>query len=68
MKVRLLRPARINHNAGDIVEVSPEQGNFLLSVGSAELANNQKEPAEEKKDTKKRTKIKNLKFLRKSLH
>lgn len=56
MKVRLLRPARINHNSGDIVEVSPEQGNFLLSVGSAELANNQKEPAEEKKDTKKRTK------------
>lgn len=43
MKVLLTRPARINHNAGDIVEVSPEQGNFLLSVGSAQLVENRQE-------------------------
>lgn len=37
MKVRLLRDARINHKAGEIVEVSPAEFNFLVSVGSAEL-------------------------------
>ena len=36
MKVRLLRAARIAHNAGEIVEVSPDQATFLMSVGSAE--------------------------------
>lgn len=35
MKVRLLRDSRINHLAGEIVEVSPAQAGFLLSVGSA---------------------------------
>lgn len=35
MRVRLLRDSRINHLAGEIVEVSSEQGVFLLSVGSA---------------------------------
>lgn len=35
MKVRLLRDSRINHAAGEVVEVSPEQACFLLSVGSA---------------------------------
>ena len=37
MKIRLLRPARITMNTGEIVEVSPDQARFLLSVGSAEL-------------------------------
>lgn len=37
MKVRLLRPARITVNAGEIVEVSPDVAAFLLSVGSAEI-------------------------------
>ena len=37
MMVRLLRDARINYRAGDIVEVSPAQLNFLLSTNSAEL-------------------------------
>jgi hypothetical protein len=37
MKVRLLKAARINHQAGEIVEVSPDQFNFLLSVGAAEV-------------------------------
>ncbi len=35
MKVRLLRDARIKHNAGEIVEVSPAEFQFLVSVGSA---------------------------------
>ena len=35
MKVRLLRDSRINHAAGEIVEVSPATADFLISVGSA---------------------------------
>ena len=35
MKVRLLRDSRINHAAGEIVEVSSAEAEFLLSVGSA---------------------------------
>lgn len=35
MRVKLLRDARINHKAGEIVEVSPAEYNFLVSVGSA---------------------------------
>ena len=35
MKVRLLRDSRINHSAGEIVEVSSAEADFLLSVGSA---------------------------------
>ena len=35
MRVKLLRDSRINHSAGEILEVSSAQGAFLLSVGSA---------------------------------
>jgi len=35
MKVKLLRDARITHKAGEIVEVSPAECQFLTSVGSA---------------------------------
>ena len=35
MKVLLLRDSRINHKAGEIVEVSPAERDFLTSVGSA---------------------------------
>ena len=35
MKVKLLRDARINHKAGEIVDVSPSEFQFLTSVGSA---------------------------------
>ena len=35
MKVKLTRAARIRHNAGEIVEVSPAEAGFLLSTGSA---------------------------------
>ena len=36
MKVRLLRDSRIRHSKGEIIEVSPEEYQFLVSVGSAE--------------------------------
>ena len=36
MKVRLLRDSRINHKAGEIVEVSPAEFQFLTSIKSAE--------------------------------
>lgn len=35
MKVKLLKNARINHKAGEIVEVSPTEYAFLTSLGSA---------------------------------
>lgn len=35
MRARLIRDARIKHYAGEIVEVSPAEFNFLVSVGSA---------------------------------
>lgn len=35
MKVKLLRDSRINHAAGEVVEVSPATADFLISVGSA---------------------------------
>lgn len=37
MKVRLLRRVKVWHEAGDIVEVSPAEAAFLLSVHSAEV-------------------------------
>jgi hypothetical protein len=37
MKIRLKRPARIRHEAGEIVEVSPAEASFLLSTDSAVL-------------------------------
>ena len=36
MKVKLLRDARIAHKAGEVVETTPAEGAFLISVGSAE--------------------------------
>ena len=38
MKIRLLRDSRINHAAGETVDVSPATAEFLLSVGSAVIA------------------------------
>ena len=58
MKVKLLRDARINHKAGEIVEVSPTECAFLTSVGSAvEVAVKipSDEPKVEKKTEKKIT-------------
>lgn len=47
MKVRLLKDARINIKAGEIVEVSPVDFNNLVSLGVAEPVAEQK-----KKQTK----------------
>ena len=35
MKVKLLRDSRVMHKAGEIVEVSPAEAGFLISVQSA---------------------------------
>lgn len=36
MQVKLLRDARIKHNAGEVVEVSPEEFAFLVANHAAE--------------------------------
>lgn len=38
MKVILLREARIKHAAGEVVDVSPAEYNFLISTKSAKPA------------------------------
>ena len=35
MKIKLLRDARINHKAGEVVDASPAECSFLISTGSA---------------------------------
>lgn len=50
MKVRLLRRARIWHNAGETVKVSSAEGAFLLSVGSAAPVKEKKAKAPEKEE------------------
>lgn len=57
MKLRLTRQARIPHEAGEIVEVSPEVANFLIGVGSAvKVEEEPKKPTKEepKKSAKKK--------------
>lgn len=49
MKIKLLRDARILHRAGETVEVAPTEGNFLVSVGSAIIAEEKKAKKETKK-------------------
>lgn len=57
MKVKLLRNARINHKAGEIVDVSPAEFHFLVSVGSAvEVAVNLPEAEVAEKPVKARKK------------
>ena len=51
MKLLLKKAARINHEAGEIVEVSPAQANFLLSVGAAEIIRPEQRETPEKKTT-----------------
>ena len=54
MKVKLLRDARITHKTGEIVEVSPSEFQFLVSLGSAVSAENREKAI--KKPTEKRSK------------
>ena len=56
MRVLLKQAARVNHNAGEIVEVSPAQAEFLISVGAAVLLKTEvKETAAPKRETRKGT-------------
>ena len=59
MKVKLLRDSRIQHKAGEILEVSPAEADFLLSVNSAvpvdDTAGASTELATEEKTTRKRS-------------
>lgn len=61
MLVKLLRQSRIRHNAGEIVNVSPSEAEFLLSVGSAVLVTEEVTAAESKPAPKKQTKTKKKK-------
>ena len=55
MKLRLLKDARIRHKAGEIVEVSPAEADFLRSTGSAEPAQEAApEPEQKEKKAKKK--------------
>lgn len=59
MRLLLTKAARINHNAGEIVEVSPVQAQFLLSVGAAEIILEERQAPEKavaKRTTRKATK------------
>lgn len=47
MKVRLKRRAKVWHEAGETVNVSPADAAFLLSVGSAEVVEEKKKKKEE---------------------
>lgn len=53
MKVRLLRDAKIKHNAGEIVNVSPDEAFYLCSLGSAVEVKEPTAATAEPKETKK---------------
>ena len=56
MTLLLTKAARINHNAGEVVETSPAQAEFLISVGAAVLLTTEvKETAAPKRETRKGT-------------
>ena len=57
MKLKLLRAARIRHEAGEIVEVSPAEAGFLLSTGSAALVYEAKAEARETPEEKAEPKV-----------
>lgn len=49
MKILLTRDARIRHKAGETVDVSPAEANYLMSTGSAVAAAEPKKKKEPKK-------------------
>lgn len=55
MKVRLLKDARIQHKAGEIVEVSPVVADFLTSTFCAEPVPAEKPKPVEKEKTAEKT-------------
>lgn len=52
MLLKLKRGAKIMHKKGEVVEISPRQAKFLLSIGSAEEVKKTapKKAAKESKD------------------
>ena len=56
MKVLLLRDSRIMHKAGEIVEVSPTEHDFLLDVQSAVDVEEDKQEEEQKSRTRRSAK------------
>lgn len=55
MKVRLIKDARIHHKAGDIVEVTPAEFNYLASTKQAVLYVEERQAIETPEDKPKRT-------------
>ena len=55
MKARLLTDARIHHKAGDIVEVSPVEFNYLASTKQAVLYVEERQAVETPVEKPKRT-------------
>ena len=55
MKARLLTDARIHHKAGDIVEVSPVEFNYLASTKQAVLYVEERQTVETPEEKPKRT-------------
>ena len=55
MKARLLTDARIHHKAGDIVEVSPVEFNYLASTRQAVLYVEERQTVETPEEKPKRT-------------
>ena len=52
MKVVLLRDARINHKAGEIVEVSPVAFDFLVATGTAKPVKEAAQAKRKRKESK----------------
>ena len=48
MRVKLLREARIRHHIGEVVEVSPQEYQFLVTTGSAVPVVEEKKKAKKK--------------------
>lgn len=49
MKARLIKDARIHHKAGDVVEVSPAEFNYLASTKQAVLYVEERQETPEEK-------------------
>lgn len=54
-KVQLKRAARIRHEVGEIVMVSPSEAQFLIGIGSAQIVNDIETPEMPKRETRKKT-------------
>ena len=54
MKVHLLKDARIRHKAGEVVEVTKDEAEFLLSVEAAVVVEEQPKEQPKEQPTQKR--------------